>query len=209
MKCKSITSILLIFLVASFFIGMVNARGEAFVIEPSKEVIEKVELKVPDEVVGNVTVSNGSIDFYITNPSGTILFYSNETAFESFKFTAKQNGTYIMHLLNPTQENVTATLNYGINFFIILQETITMTSSLGTAVVTTITTITPTFFDWVELLKNILISIPGFGALAGFIKWGIKAIKKFWEKRKWNKKYGKSRTPVVIKRFLAIILSYF
>jgi hypothetical protein len=105
-----------IFLVGCF-INNVNARGGAFVIEPMQVVTEGVELKAADKVSGNLSVSNGFIDFYITSPSGDVLIGDNKTVFDSFKFTAKENGNYTFHFINSLSEKtVTVILSYGITF---------------------------------------------------------------------------------------------
>jgi hypothetical protein len=190
----------LILLVANIFVGTINARDGVFVIEPTKEVIENVELKIPDEVVGNVSISNGLIDFYVTNPSGIPIFCYNKTAFETFKFTAEQNGTYIMHFVNVENiENVTVTLSYSIHVILVLYGNVDLKFSVGTAhVVGSVTPTTP--FDWIMFLKDYIYPLitASVSALIGAL---IKVLRKFQRERKWKKKYRAPRTPVVVKPF--------
>jgi len=126
-------------LLLSLVLGSVEARGGTLVIGPGNEAIEKIQLSPPDSAVGNFTVSNGSVDFFVTNPSYDIVYQSLKTSFEIFNFTANESGIYVMHFVNKYQsEDVNLTLSYGLNFFVILSVTInvsTQTSS-GTATVT-------------------------------------------------------------------------
>lgn len=93
--------------------------------EPFRKSIESVGLGVSDEVVGNLSVSNGFIDFYITSPSGVVLLCYNHTVFNTFSFTAEEKGVFVFHLANTYQtENVEVILNYGVNFKVVLQEQI-------------------------------------------------------------------------------------
>jgi hypothetical protein len=85
-----------------------------FVIEPMQTVIERIELEASDKVAGNLSVSNGLVDFSITNPCGDVLLTCNKTEFTSFIFTARQNGNYTFYPLNVVDETVTATLYYGL-----------------------------------------------------------------------------------------------
>lgn len=181
-------------LLASFFISAVSARGCEFVIEPLREVTENVELNVSDEVFGNLSVSNGFIDFYVTNPSGIILLCYNKTAFNTFNFAAGENGLFTMHLANTHQtENVNVTLNYAVHFKAVLQEKINVGYSVGTAhVISPPTTTTP--LDWITILTIIT-------SISGLIPRLVKAVLNFVRWLWWKWKYGKPRTPVVIKRF--------
>jgi hypothetical protein len=101
-----------------------SARGGIFVVEPKREVVEEINLSagagVSSEVVGDLSVTNGSIDFWITSPSGVVVLYDHKIANNSFGFVAKENGNYTMHMSNTyLTQNVTVTLNYGINMNII------------------------------------------------------------------------------------------
>lgn len=191
-KCFKLICMVLIFL-AGFSIPHANARGGVFVIGPMQEATETVELVVSESssanVCGNVSVINGFIDFYVTSPSGNIILCYNKTSFNCFNFSAVENGTYIMHLVNTWSENdVTATLDYGVNFEIVLQETIHTTEQ--TAIVTT----SPSF-DILELLKILGIIISPFVSLAVLGEKILRFLRWFY----WKIKHGKSKTPVVFK----------
>jgi hypothetical protein len=202
---KRLTTILVAVSLLIFFINATYARGGVFIIEPTQEVIEKVELEVPDEVVGNISVSNGLIDFYVRNPSGILLFCYNNTAFETFNFTAEENGNYTIHLANTNMsENVTVTLEYGIHFYLVLHGEIKMTFNVG-ATTSSMTMVPITPFDYIiEFFKDSIIpNIPILGVLTGFVKWLVNAIRKFWRERKWKKKYKEIRTPSDIKSWIS------
>lgn len=182
----------IIFLLCIFFVGIVNARGGIFIVEPSGKATERVEFGVSDEVHGNLSVSNGFIDFYIASPSGTVLLCYNKTAFNVFNLTAEEEGNYTFHLVNSYQtENVNVTLNYFIVFTVDLYAEVNVGYSLGTAVV--IGAAMQPRIDWLPEILKIVASIPGLAAL-------VKTILKFLRWLRWKMKRGKSRTPVVIKR---------
>jgi len=173
-----------------FFIPHANARGCTFVISPMQEVTEMVNLAVYEnmhiEVRGNISVDNGFVDFYVTNPSGNIIFCCNKTSFSWFNFSAIENGTYTMHLANTAENDVTATLNYGVNFEVVLQQTIRI---IGTP---QITVVTPSpFWDVWGIIMEIILKIitPAI----------IPEIPSFFRWLRWIKKYRKPRTPADFK----------
>jgi hypothetical protein len=137
MKTKRIMFVSLLFLLA--LISSVQANS-VFVIEPSTEVTQEVQSNGCKSIGGNVSVVSGSIDLYVTDPSGATLLYYENTSFTKFAFNTTQNGTYTFHLANRRLDNnVTATLWYGKNFELILYGNIQMhwetASIMETAVV--------------------------------------------------------------------------
>lgn len=139
MKAFRTAFVSIVFLSSIFFVGIVNARGGTFIIEPSEKANERVKLGARDTVRGNFSVSNGFIDFYIMSPSGTVFLRYNKTAFDIFNFTAEEDGNYTMHLINTYQaENVSVTLNYSVHFVITLQGEVNVGYSVGTATVISI-----------------------------------------------------------------------
>jgi len=200
MKKKSIILIFLILSIADIFIGTVDARGGVFVIEPTNEIIDSVDLAVSNNtsanVCGNLSVIDGFVDFYVTSPSGVVLLCYNKTASNRFNFTAMENGTYLLHLRNTSPANdVTATLNYGVNWQIVLHEEIHLTWHTSTVLEMAIASPTP--FDWIGFFNEyiyplIVVSLPMV----------IKILERIWRERKWKKKYREPRTPSDIKPFL-------
>jgi len=200
---KRLLITLLAVLLAVFFIDVVDASGGVFIIEPAQEITENVMLTPSSEVTGNVSVSNGLIDFYITNPSGNLVLCINQTEFNTFNFIADEYGNYTMHLRNTNQrENVTVKLCYCINLFVAVQSTLSFNSNVSTP--TTIITI-----NWTAIFQLIMSFFAGLGSLGGFLLKLKKYLERKKREREWKKKYEKSRTPVVAKRFLALVLSYF
>lgn len=162
-KRKLLPALLAVFLAISFM-GKVDARGGVFLIEPKQEVIDSIELTVSDKtsanVSGNVSVAEGFIDFYVTSPSRIVLLCYNKTAFNRFNFAAEENGTYVMHLVNTwSTNNVTATLNYGVNWEITLQAKINV--KFSTDVTTKTVLVTPSPIDIHEILQivNLVVMI--------------------------------------------------
>ena len=197
-KCFKLICMVLIFL-AGFSVPYTNAKSGVFVIGPMQEATETVELVVSQSssanVCGKVSVINGFIDFYVTSPSGNIILCYNKTSFNCFNFSAVENGTYTLHLVNTWSENdVTATLDYGVNFEIVLQETIHTTWHTVTTWQTAIVTTSPSF-DILELLKILSIIISPFVSLAVLGEKILRFFRWFY----WKIKHGKSKTPVVFK----------
>lgn len=160
-KRKLLPVLLAVFLAISFT-GKVDAGGDVFLIEPKREVIKNIELTVSDKtsanVSGSVSVTKGFIDFYITSPSGIVLLCYNKTAFKRFNFAAKENGTYVIHLVNTwSANNVTATLNYGVNRKITLQEKINAKSSTDVTIEPVL--VTPSPIDILEILQIVYLAV--------------------------------------------------
>lgn len=180
------------------FISTASARGGVFVIEPMQEVTEIVELTVSDkssaDVSGNVSVIDGLIDFYVTSPSGNVLLRYNKTAFTRFKFDAVESGAYILHLANTWSENnVTATLDYGVNYEITLDAQMNMLASVKGGKISIVPP-PPDFINPIEILKILGLTI---STIFAFAKLGDKALR-FFRWVYWRLKHGKSKTPVVI-----------
>jgi hypothetical protein len=130
-------------LLASLFVASVEARGGNLVVSPSGEAIEKIQLAPPDNVVGNMSVSNGFVDFFVTNPSYDIVYQNLKTSFDNFNFAANESGIYVMHFVNRYQSgDVNVTLCYGCNFFVVTSVNIgistfsTQTFTLGGVTIT-------------------------------------------------------------------------
>lgn len=126
---------LLVCLLVGSFVSAVKARGGILVIGPCDEAIEKVQLASPDNVVGNMTVNDGFVDFFVTNPSYDIVYQRNRTSFDSFNFTANESGVYVMHFVNKYQSgDVNVTLSYGINFFFSFSSSFTISTQISVTI---------------------------------------------------------------------------
>jgi len=198
MTIKKLPRMLLVVLSAVSLIGITYARGGVFVVEPTKEMIDSVELVVSDStsanVCGNLSVVDGFVDFYVTSPSGVILLCYNRTALNSFNFTAMENGTYVLHLRNTSRtNNVTATLNYGVNWQVVLHGEINLT--WHTASVWQATVASPTPFDWIGLFRTFTGLLSAFYTILKILQ----ILEKYWNARKWKKTYKEIRTPSDIK----------
>lgn len=205
-RCFKLICIFLLIFLTGFSIPYANAIGGVFVIGPLQEATETIELTVSDntsaDVCGNVSVINSFADFYVTSPSGNIILCYNKTSFSCFNFSAIENGTYVLHLANTESENdVTATLNYGVNFAIVLQETIRPTWHTVATWQTTIITPSP-YLDILEILKILGSLILTISSLATVGKKVLKLIDWLY----WKIKHGKSKTPVVF-RFIGRIMN--
>ena len=113
-----------------------SARGGIFVVEPKREVVEEVNLEVSSEVVGDMSVSDGFIDFWIASPSGIVLLCDHNIANRSFSFVAEENGNYTMHLSNTNlTQSVIVELKYSVNVRITVGANINFGASAGVATV--------------------------------------------------------------------------
>jgi hypothetical protein len=119
-------------LMLAFFVSVARASNRSFVIAPMQEAVEKVNLGVSDQVVGNLSISSGYIDFFIVNPSGvTVQTFQNVTSV-SFNFEADENGNYSMRLNNTYQAyDVTVELDYGVSMTFNIQANMNVGSSSG------------------------------------------------------------------------------
>ena len=138
-NCKLILFFVIVLLLA-LGVQVVSARGGIFVVEPKREAVEEVNLgagaDVSSEVVGDLSVTNGSIDFWITSPSGVVVLYDYKITNSSFSFVAKENGNYTMHMSNEyLMQNLTVTLNYGINMNITAVANINFGASASAGVI--------------------------------------------------------------------------
>jgi len=126
---------MLVFMLCSM-ISNISARTDVYELEPSSEVTRDITLTVQDSVVGNLSVGNGVIDFYVTNPSEGIVFYYDKTTYANFTFNASEDGNYTFHFINlNSSEGVTVTMIYSVNFSVFASVGLNVGTSVGTAVV--------------------------------------------------------------------------
>ena len=117
-----------------FCVSVARARGGSFVIGSMQETVENVDLGVSDQVFGNLSVSSGYIDFFVTNPSGATVQTFHNVSSTNFNFVASENGTYSMHLENAHQAyDVTVKLDYGVSITVNAQVRLNFGISSGFA----------------------------------------------------------------------------
>jgi filamentous hemagglutinin family protein len=122
-------------LMLAFFVSVARASNRSFVIGPMQEAVENVDLGVSDQVFGNLSVSDGCIDFFIVNPSGVTVQTFQNVSSVSFNFVADENGNYSMRLNNTYQAyDVTAELDYAVSREFVFQERVNA-SSFGSLVI--------------------------------------------------------------------------
>jgi hypothetical protein len=177
-------------------ISNVFARGGAYIIEPNQEIIDLADLTLKGTVRGNISVTDGFIDFYVTSPSDELLLSYNKTAFTDFKFDIKENGVYRLHLANTySEKKVNVTLAYGVDFVVVLQESVGVTMGMASVAESTqAISAFPNLIDWVEFVKLLSGSLSLVGIAKKIYRW----ISGYLMRRRWKKKYGKSRTPIDI-----------
>jgi len=144
MKRKTVWIVLLLLLLQAM-IGTVHATNSTFIIEPSTEVTQNVESNLNyQSIAGNVSIIGGTVDFYVTDPSGlTVLQYSN-ISIKEFSMDITQNGTYIIHLASRMSTvNVTATLYYGSNFAYVASESVRTWHTISTWTMTASSPLSP------------------------------------------------------------------
>lgn len=117
-----------------FCVSVVEARGGSFVIGLMHEAVENVNLRVSDQVFGNLSASDGCIDFFISNPDGVTVQDFLNISNISFNFTADVDGNYSMHMNNMYQaHDVTVELEYGVHMTITSQVNMNVGISSGFA----------------------------------------------------------------------------
>lgn len=87
-------------------VGSVQASS-VFVIRPSKEATQNVECPSGcQSFAGNVSAVGGTIDFYVSDPSGNVVLHYENIAFVEFSVDTPQNGTYVIHMRAHPDENI-------------------------------------------------------------------------------------------------------
>lgn len=190
---RKILAIVILLVCFSLF-KIVYASAETLVVETGQEVIRTVDSHGCVSICGNLSVTQGYVDFFVTGPSGNVLLLCNKTAFTEFNVTTVENGTYAFHIANMWSPNATVvTLCYGKNFEVVLQENlkIWLDVSMWTFVASTPTPMFPSGEQITQFLLTVFI-----GVLVKVLSAPV--IDVIRERRqKW--KDGESKTPVVIK----------
>lgn len=140
MKIK-ITMLVFSLLLLLPLVASVQASTNTFSIEPSNEATQDIQCSVGfQSIYGNLSTMGGKINFYVTDPSGNIVANYENVSFLDFRIETPQNGTYVLHLTDRPSvnnlplrrqlskylppNNITATLFYGRNYVVVLEETI-------------------------------------------------------------------------------------
>jgi hypothetical protein len=98
-----------------FFVGTAKARDESFVIQPKQEAVEYVNLAGSGNASGNLSASQGQIDFFIRDPNGIIIQEFLNVSTTPFSFVADKKGNYSMCMdSNYEAFNVTVILDYTV-----------------------------------------------------------------------------------------------
>jgi hypothetical protein len=154
---RALVVVSIAFVLASLCVASVQAKSTTYHIEPTKEATESIVLDVSDSAVGNVSIDNGLIDFYVTNPSGHSILRYNSTTFELFNFTAVEKGAYTMHFANANLGTSTGVANV-----------------LGSPVL-------PVPFDWTWLIQTFASLLLPIGKALGALRKYLKD--RGWEKK--------------------------
>lgn len=185
---KSLLVIIVSLFLAVFLVSQVYGWETVYVVKSNHEATEIIPLTPSSSVVGNVS-ANGLIDFYVSSPSGSIVYCSNQVTFSPFSFTASENGNYTLHIANNNQtDSVTATLRYSKNLVVVLSSEIRVNSAVGTTVIPA----TATSIDWVTLIVSSPIAV---WALKNLRKIG-RGLKKLVTWFRWWKRYRKPQDPI-------------
>jgi hypothetical protein len=186
----------IVILLACFsLLGRAYASAETLVVDPGQEVIRTVDSHGCVSICGNLSVTQGYVDFFITGPSGKVLLLYNKTPFTDFNVTTVENGTYAFHIANTWSPNATVvTLCYGKNFEVVLQENLKIWHDVSTWTFVT-STPTPPMFPFGEQIMQFLLTMLGGVLVTVLSALLIDVIRE--RRQKW--KDGESKTPVVIK----------
>ena len=195
MKHKSgLHAIFLLLLLA--LAATARASSNVFTIEPSKEANQAVECPIGvQSFAGNVSVSDGNIDFFVVDPSGAVLLRYDYISYHDFNVTTIQNGTYVIHLFNRwSANNVTVELFYGRNFLVTLTAEMRVTWNSVSTFTTILVPSVPSN-PWLGPLSQITYVL--FTAILAPL-----AVRLLYDAirgkiQKW--KDGESKTPVVLR----------
>jgi len=182
-------SVLLLF---SIVIGTAKATTETLAIEPMQDISKRIKLTISESVSGKFLVSNGTIDFFVTDPDYSVLFSYNQTEYAQFNFTASKSGDYVMHLINsisPTK--VLVEFTYGVNYVVVLQQDFKVWYNVGTWSTTLVTPPIQPPLDLLAILSALLTVLAIGEKITKGFRW---LLGRLW----WIWKYHKPRTPVVV-----------
>lgn len=180
----------LVLLLLSLTIDTAEATTEILSIEPMQGISKIVKLAISESVSGRFLVSNGTIDFFVTDPDESVIFSYEQSGNAQFNFTASKNGNYTMHLVNSISlTKVLVEFAYGVNYVVVLQENIKAWYNLGTWSTTLVTPLIQPPLDLLAILSALLTVLAIGEKITKGFRW---LFGRLW----WIWKYRKPRTPV-------------
>jgi hypothetical protein len=118
---KHIFALILFFVLTGSLLTVFANSSTAFTVPPLSQKTVNVNLNQGDSVNGTFSVTGGTgtgVDFIVTDPKGKELLSSNFTSAQSFSFSAKINGTYMMSFDNSfcsCEGGKNVTLEYSVS----------------------------------------------------------------------------------------------
>ncbi len=104
MKTRKILYFLLLCILLCCLFSSVFALNK-FLIRPNDKVCEELTSDNVIEVVGKITVTDGSVDFFVLDPNNKTMFSLDSIVSHDFKFRTDDNGTYTLCFVNLNQTN--------------------------------------------------------------------------------------------------------
>jgi len=109
---------LFIVMVFAILVQYADATAMSFEVPRGEETTKPINLVVEDRVLVKFTVV-GTLDFYITDPSGDVRIEYSRVDTVSYSFVCDEAGEYVLHFSNTdTSEDKFVTLNYEIEHYI-------------------------------------------------------------------------------------------
>ncbi|MEM0058477.1 MAG: hypothetical protein QXG58_05375 [Candidatus Bathyarchaeia archaeon] len=83
----------------------VDAGVNAVIIPPMETFSLNINLNNSSSIHGSFYAVNGIINFLFSAPDGKVLFEANNTCNGTINFEASKTGTYVLRILNPSEEH--------------------------------------------------------------------------------------------------------
>ncbi len=126
------------FLVFGLICSLGNAYSESIELAIGASETRPLDLQEGDLVSGRITLVEGSINFSVVNPDGTLMQKNTVTGLADFQFTAMASGRYSFIFQNNISEEATfITFNYNVQHYIFgfPQEFILLFAIVGLALI--------------------------------------------------------------------------
>jgi hypothetical protein len=127
-----------VLLVLGLICSLGNAYSESIDLAIGASETRPLDLQDGDSVSGRITLVEGSINFSVVNPDGTLMQKNTVTGLADFQFTATANGRYSVIFQNNISEKATfITFNYNVQHYIFgfPQEFILLFAIVGLALI--------------------------------------------------------------------------